>query len=56
MSDDRINPELSDIELDEAELSNVSAGKTNNSFATFGNIQGESTDKNHKDWVMLFQY
>jgi hypothetical protein len=53
MSDDRINPELSDVELDEAELSNVSAGKP---FTGFGDIMGESTDKDHKDWVTLFQY
>ena len=52
MSDDRINREPSDVELDEAELSKVSAG----TLAKFGDIKGESTDKDHKDWVMLFRY
>jgi hypothetical protein len=53
MSDDCINREPSDVELDEAELSKVSAGKP---FTGFGDIKGESSDKDHKDWVMLFRY
>ena len=27
-----------------------------NAFANFGDIKGESTDKDHKDWVMITQY
>ena len=27
-----------------------------NSFANFGDIKGESTDKDHKDWVMILKY
>jgi hypothetical protein len=56
MSDDRINPELSDVELDETELSKVSAGKTNKPFANFGDIKGESTEKSHKDWISILRW
>jgi hypothetical protein len=31
---------------------NVKAGAFN-AFANFGDIKGESTDKDHKDWVMI---
>ena len=34
-------------ELNDEELSKVSGG------ANFGDIKGESTDKDHKDWVMI---
>lgn len=27
-----------------------------NAFANFGDIKGESTDKDHKDWVMITRY
>ena len=27
-----------------------------NSFANFGDIKGECTDKDHKDWVMILKY
>ena len=27
-----------------------------NAFANFGDIKGESTDKDHKDWVMVTKY
>ena len=27
-----------------------------NAFANFGDIKGESTDKDHKDWVMILKY
>jgi len=27
-----------------------------NGFVNFGDIKGESTDKEHKDWVMILQY
>jgi len=27
-----------------------------NGFANFGDIKGESTDKEHKDWVMVLKY
>jgi hypothetical protein len=39
------------IELDE--LSAASAGAFN-SLVHFGDIKGESTNKDHKDWVTLF--
>jgi hypothetical protein len=39
-------------ELTPEALSNVSAG-TFNGFLKFGDIKGESTDKDHKDWVMV---
>ena len=25
-------------------------------FVHFGDIKGESTDKDHKDWIMILQY
>jgi len=36
-------------ELTDDELSKVSGG----TFKAFGDIKGESTDKDHKDWVMI---
>jgi hypothetical protein len=27
-----------------------------NAFANFGDIKGESTDKDHKDWVTILKY
>ena len=27
-----------------------------NAFVNFGDIKGECTDKNHKDWVMIHKY
>jgi type VI protein secretion system component Hcp len=27
-----------------------------NGFVNFGDIKGESTDKDHKDWVMMLKY
>jgi hypothetical protein len=51
MSYERINREPSDVELGEAELSKVSAGKKNDPFATFGDIKGESTEKGHWEWL-----
>src|SRR5260370_8689624 len=27
-----------------------------NAFANFGDIKGECTDKDHKDWVMILKY
>jgi hypothetical protein len=41
--------------LSDAELSKV-AGGAFNAFVNFGDIKGESTDKDHKDWVMLLSY
>ena len=42
------NLQLSCVELSEADLSEVAAGKFN-SFASFGDIKGESTEKSHWD-------
>jgi hypothetical protein len=39
-------------ELTPEELGKVSAGAYNG-FLKFGDIKGESTDKDHKDWVMV---
>lgn len=36
-------------ELTDVELSKVSGG----TFKAFGDIKGETTDKDHKDWVMI---
>jgi hypothetical protein len=44
-----VPPKDAKTELTEEELSKVSAG----TFAKFGDIKGESTDKDHKDWVMI---
>lgn len=38
-----------DNELSQHELDIASAGKFNR-FVTFGDIKGESTEKDHKDW------
>jgi hypothetical protein len=38
-------------ELTQVELGKVSAGAYK--AFTFGDIKGESTDKDHKDWVMI---
>jgi hypothetical protein len=37
--------------LQDADLDAVTGGAFT-SFASFGDIKGESTDKDHKDWVM----
>ena len=42
-------------ELTQEELGQVSAGAFNG-FVNFGDIKGESTDKDHKNWVMILQY
>jgi hypothetical protein len=42
-------------ELTQEELSQGSAGAFNG-FVNFGDIKGESTDKDHKDWVTILQY
>ena len=44
------NPQVLCVELSEAELSEVAAGKFN-SLANFGDIKGESTEKGHWDWI-----
>ena len=38
-----------------AKAKNVKGGSFN-SFANFGDIKGESTDKDHKDWVTILKY
>ena len=55
MSDDsktnptEMPPKDAKPELTEEELKKVSGG----TFTTFGNIKGESTDKDHKDWIQI---
>jgi len=49
------NIEVTCIELSDAESSEVSAGKFDG-FLHFGDIKGESTEKDHKDWVTIFNY
>jgi hypothetical protein len=39
-------------ELTQEELDKVSAGASDR-FLKFGDIKGESTDKDHKDWVTI---
>ena len=43
--------ELPAIELTDEDLSAVAAGKFN-----FGDIKGESTDKDHRDWIQILRY
>jgi hypothetical protein len=43
---------LADLTPLEAREERVRAGAFN-AFANFGDIKGESTDKDHKDWVSL---
>jgi hypothetical protein len=42
-------------ELTQEELGKVSAAAFS-TFLNFGDIKGESTDKDHKDWVMLSKF
>jgi hypothetical protein len=42
-------------ELTPEELGKVSAGAFN-AFVNFGDIKGESTDKDHKDWIEVLSY
>jgi hypothetical protein len=43
--------EVPTIELTTEELSAVAAGTLH-----IGNVAGESTDKDHKDWVSILKY
>ena len=43
-------PELSKDELNKA------TGGEFNGFVNFGDIKGESTDKDHKDWVTILKF
>jgi hypothetical protein len=43
------NVQVSCVELSEAELSEVAAGKFND-FVNFGDIKRESNEKDHRDW------
>jgi hypothetical protein len=49
---DRSNIELACIELDDEDLSAVSAGKFKD-FADFDSIKGESTDDRHRGEIQL---
>jgi hypothetical protein len=57
MSKTRHTPNLDNLDystkdmLQDADLDAVTGGAFT-SFASFGDIKGESTDKDHKDWVM----
>jgi hypothetical protein len=42
-------------ELNERELDPVSGGAFSK-FPSFSDIKGESTDKDHKDWVVILKY
>jgi hypothetical protein len=42
-------------ELTPEELGKVSAGAFNG-FLNFGDIKGESTDKDHKDWIQVLSF
>jgi type VI protein secretion system component Hcp len=56
MSDEKVteNPKPND-ELSNKTLDKVQGGAFNG-FANFGDIKGESTDKDHKDWVTILQF
>jgi type VI protein secretion system component Hcp len=43
-------PELSNDEMNKA------VGGAFNAFVNFGDIKGESTDKDHKDWIEILSY
>ena len=51
-SSKKLNTTEAANELTPEELGKVSAGAYNG-FLKFGDIKGESTDKDHKDWVMV---
>ena len=55
MSDHSNIGELPSRELADEALSIVAAGKSD-TFVRFGDIKGESTDKDHKDWVQIVNY
>jgi hypothetical protein len=42
-------------ELTPEELGKVTAG-TFDGFLSFGDIKGESTDKDHKDWIQVLSF
>ena len=54
MSEAKENKKQSE-ELSREELEKV-AGGAFDGFANFGDIKGESTDKDHKDWVTILQF
>jgi type VI protein secretion system component Hcp len=43
--------ETKSAELSNEDLERASGGALNDSFLNLGGIKGESTDKDHKDWV-----
>jgi predicted ribosomally synthesized peptide with nif11-like leader len=43
------------LELSDEQLAGVTGGAFNG-FANFGDIKGESTDKDHKDWITILSY
>jgi len=51
MSEEKENKKQSE-ELSAEELQKVTGGAFNG-FVNFGDIKGESTDKDHKDWVTI---
>jgi len=42
-------------ELPDGDLEKASGGAFN-AFVNFGDIKGESTDKDHKDWIQILSY
>jgi len=42
-------------ELQESEIGQIVGGAFN-AFLNFGDVKGESTDKDHKDWVSVLSY
>ncbi len=49
------SPRPSDLALPSGKARDVKGGAFN-AFANFGDIKGESTDKDHKDWVTVLNY
>ncbi|MBA2403033.1 MAG: hypothetical protein H0V72_30915 [Bradyrhizobium sp.] len=51
----QVQPAKTTSEMTEDELDKVSAGAFKGPV-TFGAVNGESTDKDHKDWVYVMKY
>ncbi len=54
------NEKVTENQKPNDELSNESLNKVQggafDGFVNFGDIKGESTDKDHKDWVTILQF
>jgi len=55
MNDHNSEPKPSPQELNDEDLSTATGGAFN-TFINFGDIKGESTNDNHKDWISILSY